>query len=200
MQIKACILIWCSLHDSSVPPCLDGLVALMKKWCARLGLFIKCSVALPSGNNNETARALWNGYTSVRVPSDSSGPHISQSRRRSSCWRGFVCLTPAWAHAFRVECGWRTLVCRDCGINGWEVAFQYFSMLIVSLLAQTEGKHPGMQRLPKSEIDSEVRTKWNTKHQRNPQKRKIPILQWYWAYKRNKLGRRTKGNTLITFL
>lgn len=44
-----------------------------------LGSFTKCRRELSLGTKNEIALALWNGYTSVHLPSDSTGAHLSQS-------------------------------------------------------------------------------------------------------------------------
>ena len=80
-KIKYSILIWC-LFCFFLWLCAFIKCGYTIKKRALLdvpGPFTKCRRELSLGTKNEIALALWNGYTSVHLPSDSTGAHLSQS-------------------------------------------------------------------------------------------------------------------------
>lgn len=87
--------------------------------------------------NNEMAQALWNGYTSVHLPSDSTGAHLRQSWKSLVC-SGIVCQpghTNSGLNGSDVR--YYTVIVEQ--IDVWMVAWNCFqSLLLLTFIVHTE--------------------------------------------------------------
>lgn len=98
---------------------------------------------------NETAQALWNGYTSVHLPSDSTGAHLRQSWRRwaLTVWSGIVCQpghTNSGLNGSDVR--YYTVIVEQ--IDVWMVAWNCFQclLLLIFIVRTQQGGERGQGR------------------------------------------------------
>lgn len=111
---------------------------------------------------NETAQALWNGYTSVHLPSDSTGAHLRQSWK-SLVWSGIVCQPGHTNSALNgSDVRYYTVIVEQ--IDVWMVAwncFQCLLLLIFIVHTQQRGGKRARERIQWSSVClSKPLTEW----------------------------------------